>query len=145
MGRKPRFIETITPLIRNVRKLVDEKLEQILLAEFQNLSVDSGTLSKEPKYVDEINFTAVGMRYRGNYRFTSFDSITLEMEPTNKYDTNAIKVLANGEHKAYVSKSECVTVIPYLNDKLPYAVKLLEHFDASARMCLCLSSLPKGM
>ncbi|CAG8465980.1 7137_t:CDS:2 [Ambispora leptoticha] len=46
------------------------------------------------------------MRFRGVHKFKKSDIITLELEPSNTHDKNAIKVMVNGIHKAYVAKNE---------------------------------------
>ena len=55
-------------------------------------------------------FIVVGMRFRGNYKFKKYDDITLEFEPSNEYDKNAIKVMVDGTHRAYVAKdnNKCI-------------------------------------
>lgn len=50
-------------------------------------------------------FTVVGMRFYGDHKFKNSDNITLEFEP-NEYDKNAIKVIVDGIHRAYVKKEE---------------------------------------
>ncbi|CAJ0745478.1 6856_t:CDS:2 [Entrophospora sp. SA101] len=52
----------------------------------------------------------VGMRFRGGHKFKKSDTITLEPEPSNTYDKNAIKVMVDGIHKAYVAKDENVSI-----------------------------------
>jgi hypothetical protein len=54
----------------------------------------------------KIKFYAVGMRYYGDHIFTMDDDIHLEKEDDNPHDSNAIKVMVDGVHKAYVSKLE---------------------------------------
>ncbi|CAG8660924.1 9557_t:CDS:2, partial [Paraglomus brasilianum] len=73
-------------------------------------------LCKEPSsplYTDCIvthSFMVVGMRFRGGHKFKKSDNITLEPEPSNTYDKNAIKVMVDGIHKAYVAKDENVSI-----------------------------------
>jgi hypothetical protein len=58
-------------------------------------------------YIDQVvanPFTVVGMRFRGNHKFKKSDNITLEFDPSNQYDKNAIKVMVDGVHRAYVAK-----------------------------------------
>ncbi|CAJ0914394.1 5609_t:CDS:2, partial [Entrophospora sp. SA101] len=62
-----------------------------------------------PLYTDCIvthSFMVVGMRFRGGHKFKKSDTITLEPEPSNTYDKNAIKIMVDGIHKAYVAKDE---------------------------------------
>ncbi|RHZ84712.1 hypothetical protein Glove_78g205 [Diversispora epigaea] len=64
-------------------------------------------------YTDRIvtnSFMVVGMRFRGGHKFKKPDIITLELEPSNTYDKNAIKVMVDGIHKAYVAKNENVSI-----------------------------------
>ncbi|RHZ84899.1 hypothetical protein Glove_74g147 [Diversispora epigaea] len=56
------------------------------------------------------SFMVVGMRFRGGHKFKKSDIITLELEPSNTYDKNAIKVMIGGIHKAYVAKNENVCI-----------------------------------
>ncbi|CAG8786112.1 14106_t:CDS:2, partial [Dentiscutata erythropus] len=51
-----------------------------------------------------------GMRFRGGHKFKKSDIITLELEPSNTYDKNAIKVMVDGTHKAYVAMNENVSI-----------------------------------
>jgi hypothetical protein len=37
-----------------------------------------------------------GMRFRGNHKFKRSDNISLEFDPSNQYDKNAIKVMVYG-------------------------------------------------
>ena len=50
-------------------------------------------------------FVVVGMRFNGNHIFSDGDVVTLEADPDNRYDTNAIRVIANGKHVAYVARN----------------------------------------
>ncbi|CAJ0843187.1 19379_t:CDS:2, partial [Entrophospora sp. SA101] len=52
----------------------------------------------------------LGMRFRGGHKFKKSDTITLEPEPSNTYDKNAIKIMVDGIHKAYVAKDENVSI-----------------------------------
>ncbi|CAJ0767868.1 15351_t:CDS:1, partial [Entrophospora sp. SA101] len=66
-----------------------------------------------PLYTDCIvthSFMVVGMRFRGGHKFKKSDTITLEPEPSNTYDKNAIKIMVDGIHKAYVAKDENVSI-----------------------------------
>ena len=56
------------------------------------------------------SFMVVGMRFRGGHKFKKSDIITLELEPSNTYDKNAIKVIIDGIHKAYVAKNENMNI-----------------------------------
>ncbi len=50
------------------------------------------------------SIVAVGMRFRGNHIFRNTNSYTLEREPTNPYDPDAIKIMHGSTHVAYVSR-----------------------------------------
>ncbi|CAG8654018.1 4273_t:CDS:1, partial [Ambispora gerdemannii] len=52
----------------------------------------------------------VEMRFRGDHKFKKSDIITLELEPSNAYDKNAIKVMVDGIHKVYVAKDKNVSI-----------------------------------
>ena len=62
--------------------------------------------------LDYIEFDIAGMSYRENIEeYIGEHSGTLEAEPTNPYDANAIKILAeDGHHVGYVPK--------YITDKI---------------------------
>ncbi|CAJ0926900.1 1561_t:CDS:2 [Entrophospora sp. SA101] len=80
-------------------------------SDFRNAKVCKGPSS--PLYTDCIvthSFMVVGMRFRGGHKFKKSDTITLEPEPSNTYDKNAIKVMVDGIHKAYVAKDENVSI-----------------------------------
>ena len=49
-------------------------------------------------------FVAVGLRFRGNHIFSEGDVISIEAEPENVHDANAVMVMANGKHVAYVAR-----------------------------------------
>ena len=51
-------------------------------------------------------FVAVGMRHHGNYVFSEHDTISLKREPDNPHDHNAIKIMANDMHVAYVARDD---------------------------------------
>jgi hypothetical protein len=73
-------------------------------------------------------FVAVGMRFRGGHIFSDGDVIRLEAEPDNEYDANAIKVMANGKHVAYVARDHTQFLKPedYSSD-----IVLIESADNS--------------
>lgn len=58
------------------------------------------------QHLDYIDFPIAGMSYRGNLDDYLGEHVgTLEPEPTNPYDANAIKILAeDGHHVGYVPK-----------------------------------------
>lgn len=51
-------------------------------------------------------FMVVGMRYRNNHSFSIGDTVTLKEEDNNIHDPNAIQVLVNNKHVAYVSRED---------------------------------------
>ena len=51
--------------------------------------------------------TAVGMRFRGNHGFTVQDNILLVKEDENPRDANAVKIMVDGRHVAYVAREDC--------------------------------------
>lgn len=61
---------------------------------------------KDQSLGDYLEFTIAGMSYRGNLDDYLGEHVgTLEAEPTNPYDSNAIKILAeDGHHVGYVPK-----------------------------------------
>ena len=69
--------------------------------------------------LDYIEFNIAGMSYRENIdEYIGEHSGTLEAEPTNPYDANAIKIFAeDGHHVGYVPKDMTAEVRKY--SKLP--------------------------
>tara|TARA_Y100000389_G_scaffold25743_1_gene22257 strand:+ start:168 stop:674 length:507 start_codon:yes stop_codon:yes gene_type:complete len=49
--------------------------------------------------------TAVGMRFRGYHSFLPENIYQLEADPTNPHDSNAIKIMHNGTHVAFVART----------------------------------------
>jgi hypothetical protein len=89
-------------------------------------------------YSINIKFYAVGMRYYGDHVFTMDDDIRLEKEDDNPHDSNAIKVMVDGVHKAYVSKLENKG-IRYVEDFEHKKVKLIANHAACSSMNLMVS------
>lgn len=48
--------------------------------------------------------SAVGARFRGNHQYVLGGAYILVAEPTNQHDPNAVKVMHEGKHVAYVSR-----------------------------------------
>jgi len=48
--------------------------------------------------------SAVGARFRGNHQYVLGGAYILVEEPTNQHDPNAIRVMHEGKHVAYVSR-----------------------------------------
>jgi hypothetical protein len=86
----------------------------------------------------EIKFYAVGMRFNGDHVFTMDDDIRLEKEDDNPHDSNAIKVMVNGVHKAYVSKLDNKT-IRCVTDFEHKKVKLIANYSTCSSMNLIVS------
>lgn len=87
--------------------------------------VDEGMAAKEkvkkPKVVTRrVKFPAVGMKFRGGHTFSSSDNISLQADPYNAYDPNAIKVLVGKSHIAFVSGKHC----PKLHAFLPKVTRV---------------------
>ncbi|CAG8645806.1 10554_t:CDS:2, partial [Ambispora gerdemannii] len=101
-------------------KQIEVELERVrseldhLKSEAISKSVDSLTCSTIVGGDDEKNISKfdlqIGMRFCGGHKFKKSDTITLELEPSNTYDKNAIKVMVDGIHKAYVTKNENVSI-----------------------------------
>ena len=89
-------------------------------------------------YSINIKFYAVGMRYYGDHVFTIDDAIRLEKEDNNAYDSNAIKVMVNGVHKAYVSRQENKS-IRCVKDFEHKKVKLISNHATCSSMNLMVS------
>lgn len=83
----------------------------------------------------DIKFYAVGMRFHGGHVFSSDDDIRLEREDDNPHDANAIRVMADGVHVAYVSRQNTQTIrrIANFEDKL---VDLVCGYSASTLLNL---------
>ncbi|CAG8533674.1 33217_t:CDS:2 [Racocetra persica] len=60
------------------------------------------------------------MRFCGGYKFKKLDIITLEPEPSNIYDINAIKIIVDGIYKAYVAKNENESIGDLIKRYLTY-------------------------
>ena len=74
---------------------------------------------KDVSQFDIVEFNIAGMSHRDNIdEYIGEHSGTLEAEPTNPYDVNAIKILAeDGHHVGYVPKD--MTAEVRKNSKLP--------------------------
>lgn len=86
-------------------------------------------------------FMVVGLG-KGNREFHHFkdtDKIKLEPEPNNRYDKNAIKVLANGVFVGYVARDYTNDLHKFLNrtdsDQNQHLLEfyLVDKYSASAR------------
>lgn len=79
-----------------------------------------------------IPFTAVGMRFRGGHVFEAKDNIEFEPEPDNKFDPNAIKIMVERKHVAYVSKEDTNKIKNFINTN--GEVQIVETFAQSVAM-----------
>lgn len=80
-------------------------------------------------------FIAVGMRFLNNHIFTNDDNITLELEPTNLFDKDAVKILVNGIHEGYVSKNNNI-IIGKIFQNSDYSIKVNNVFEQSAELII---------
>ena len=69
------------------------------------------------------------------------EGITFELEPTNAFDPNAVKVLMQGSHVAYVSRVDAPKAKAFLALNKPYDVVVTQTFDASATLSVVRKSL----
>lgn len=81
---------------------------------------------KNPKFPDT---RAVGMFFREKEGIPAFlwaeeipigASVDFEREPENPHDPNAIKVLHNGLHVAFIERGQAAFISAYLDDGVPY-------------------------
>ena len=77
-----------------------------------------------------IVFCGVGMRFNGNHRFSSGDTITLQREPDNPLDPHAIQVIVSEKRVAYVAKED-TSKIPINEDLKGYSIQLIRQLRAS--------------
>jgi hypothetical protein len=80
-----------------------------------------------------VAFMAVGMRFRGDHKFSKSDVISLEREDDNPTDKNAIKIFADGKHVAYVSKEYTHELRSIPNFEQGH-VQLIANFPQSAKL-----------
>jgi hypothetical protein len=121
--------------VKGIRRIVRK------LSELDNREsyVEISSKSSDPR--PSLKFTAVGMRYRGNYDFSYNDNITLELDDDNHVDKYAIKILVDGKHVAFVAAEDArkLRAIDGLLDRSVYVVK---KFNQSVMMTL--GDLPKS-
>jgi hypothetical protein len=80
-------------------------------------------------------FTVVGFRFRPGKPQPGClvgKEIQLVSESTNQHDPNAIKVMVDNKHVAYVTRLDCDDVKKIM-DCGNYSISVLETFRASAR------------
>jgi hypothetical protein len=82
-----------------------------------------------------LEFMVVGMRFRGDHKFSRKDDITLELDDDNHVDKYAIKVLVDGEHVAFVA-AEDARKLRKIDDVLDRRVYLVKKYPQSATMRL---------
>ena len=94
--------------------------------EKENLYIKTDKKSEIDKPKQQIKFItkpfeilAVGMKFINNYDFSKFDSkndsLSFELEPTNRFDTKAVKILINNTHQAYICKKNNSLIYDILN------------------------------
>jgi hypothetical protein len=92
---------------------------------------------------EEVEFFAVGMRFRGNHIFRFEDKIRLEKEDDNPYDSNAIKILVHNSeakwiHVAYVAREDAVKLRRKVKDFVNCKIVFKTRYAASARLALII-------
>lgn len=68
-----------------------------------------------------MEITAVAMCYYGDHKFLTTDNIILEKEYNNPHDVNAIKVLVDNVHVAYICREDAIK-LRQINDFERYSV-----------------------
>jgi hypothetical protein len=112
--------------IRYRTKLDNEKKISVLQSQ-----LSSGLVLNK----SQVKFVAVGMRFRGGHVFSEGDEITLEKEDDNLHDSNAIKILVQGKHVAYVVRNDAIKlrgISKFEENK----VKFVRMFAASAELTM---------
>lgn len=123
--------EELNKLDEKSQKIVKRLLDRIKELEEENLQFSMDKL----RITSDITFMAVGMRFRGNHRFSAKDIISLEKEDDNPKDNTAIKVLVDGVHVGYVSR-EYTNIIRCVNDFEKKSIVWLQNFPQSAKLKL---------
>ena len=62
------------------------------------------------------------------------EGITFELEPSNVFDPNAVKVFLRGVHVAYVSREDAPAAKSFLALNKTYSVATTQTFGASATL-----------
>lgn len=76
-----------------------------------NSTTISTTNSETISYTSSDSATFVGMQYiRPRHRFSKKDEVTFVLDDFNRYDSNAIKVIVDGNHVAFVAREDCLTI-----------------------------------
>jgi hypothetical protein len=78
-------------------------------------------------------FAAVGMKYHDDYKFNEIDQIKLQLD--NNYNST-IRVIANGNHVADVSKHYSRKVAILIKNNPNYYVKFVRAMTNSARLAI---------
>lgn len=81
----------------------------------------------------EVFSPLVGVTFRGaevkeivkNLTADDGERLTLEREPTNPYDVNAVKVLCDGTHVGYIAKENNIAVAMALDEGAEVSVKII--------------------
>jgi hypothetical protein len=82
-----------------------------------------------------LGFMAVGMRFRGNHKFSVDDNISLELDDNNRVDKNAIKILVDGRHVAFVAAEDALKLRD-VDDLLEREIHLVQTYAQSVKMQL---------
>ncbi|CAJ0902052.1 7569_t:CDS:2 [Entrophospora sp. SA101] len=105
---KTRNDSNMKQLKEEIKQLQSENTNLVSQGALKELSLTGYQTDDEQSPItksDDIS-AIIGMRFRGGHKFKKSDTITLEPEPSNTYDKNAIKIMVDGTHKAYVAKDE---------------------------------------
>ncbi len=107
LGKKDIVNDADEDLHPNLRQIGIKKIE--LIREEQTTQTNEERVYyDENKNKHEYRLFVVGNKYRGQNAQSIYDDlengsiVSLKLEPNNKYDSNAIKVIANGVHIGYV-------------------------------------------
>lgn len=92
--------------------------------------------------MDEIVFALVGTSFRSKAAqllataLSPRDHISLEAEPDNPYDKNAIKILGPmGVHIGYVNKEACLDVLELLQNSPHYTCRVRAKLSPMSAIC----------
>ncbi|KAG1000614.1 hypothetical protein G6F27_013653 [Rhizopus arrhizus] len=92
--------EEFNRLDDKVKKEIDRLRKKITELESENMTLSMKKLDIR----SNVLFMGVGMQYITKHTFSEHDNISLEKEDDNSKDSNAIKIMVNNKHVAYVSR-----------------------------------------
>ena len=85
----------------------------------------------------QLTINAVGFQYRGRLPDDVRNgNLSLLPDPSNEYDANAIKLLSNEEHIAYISAKQCEQVHKYIKSNPNHSVQVIQIFPGSVQLLL---------